>query len=172
MSPLAGRGQPLLYLDFDGVLHHEDVWRHPRRGVYFGPLGEGHEFFEHAERLAEVLAPFPQVRIVLSTSWVRMLGFERAKRQLPAVLQARVIGATHHSAMPQDVFANMPRGEQVLSDVRRRKPSAWVALDDDIEGPSAYQRGLVATDPAQGLLGGGVIEHLEAHLRRMTEAGR
>ena len=168
MNPLAGRGQPLLYLDYDGVLHHEDVWRHPKKGVYFGPLGQGHEFFEHAERLVGVLAPYPRVQVVLSTSWVRMLGFERAKRQLPTALQARVIGATHHSGMPQEAFVVMSRGEQVLGDVRRRRPSAWLALHDDSEGPSAYQRGLVQTDPAMGLLGDGVLESLTAHLVRIT----
>jgi len=169
MKPLAGHGQPLLYLDYDGVLHHEDVWRHPRYGVYFGPLGEGHEFFEHAERLVSVLAPFPSVQVVLSTSWVRMLGYGRARNELPQELRARVVGATHHSTMPPDAFESMSRGEQVLGDVRRRHPSAWVALDDNGEGPEAYRNHLVLTDPAKGLLGVGVIEELEGHLVRITQ---
>jgi hypothetical protein len=170
MSRLAGKGQPLLYLDFDGVLHHEDVWRHPKKGVYFGPLGQGHEFFEHAKQLCTVLAPYPRVQIILSTSWVRMLGYDRASKQLPKELQARIIGATHHSGMPRDDFVSMRRGGQVLADVRRRQPSAWVALDDDAEGPAGYQDHLVQTDPAMGLLGEGVIEKLETHLRRISEA--
>jgi hypothetical protein len=30
-KPLAGQGEPVLYLDFDGVLHNEDVLWHPSR---------------------------------------------------------------------------------------------------------------------------------------------
>lgn len=46
MKTLKGTGAKVLYLDFDGVLHHKDVWRHPRRGLYFGPKGVGRKLFE------------------------------------------------------------------------------------------------------------------------------
>jgi hypothetical protein len=168
VKPTAGRDLPVLYLDYDGVLHHEDVWRHPRHGLYFGPSGQGHAFFEHADLLESVLAPYPQVRIVLSTSWVRVLTYERAKRQLPKRLQARVVGATYHSGMPREVFESLARGEQVLSDVRRRLPARWVAVDDDSEGPDEYQRHLVRSDSALGLRGPGVLDELQRHIRRLA----
>ena len=38
MKPLEGNGQPLLYLDFDGVLSHENVLWH-EQGAYL----DGHE---------------------------------------------------------------------------------------------------------------------------------
>ncbi len=34
MRKLIGHGELLLYLDYDGVLHHEDVWWHARIGPY------------------------------------------------------------------------------------------------------------------------------------------
>lgn len=54
LKPLRGHDGTVLYLDFDGVLHHEDVWWHPRRGVYIRT--PGHQLFEHVPLLEEVLA--------------------------------------------------------------------------------------------------------------------
>jgi hypothetical protein len=68
----ARTGGRVLYLDFDGVLHPEDVWRRPGWGPYVASP-PGHQLFEHADLLVELLAPYPDLRIVLSTSWVRVL---------------------------------------------------------------------------------------------------
>lgn len=67
MKAPAGKCQNILYLDYDGVLHPEDVYRHPRRGIYFGQTGAGHALFENCDVLIQVLAPYPEVRIALST---------------------------------------------------------------------------------------------------------
>ena len=32
-------GKKVLYLEFDGVLHHGDIWRHPRRAALLWPKG-------------------------------------------------------------------------------------------------------------------------------------
>lgn len=34
MRPPKGRGEPVPYMDVDGVLHHENCLWHPRRGAY------------------------------------------------------------------------------------------------------------------------------------------
>ena len=62
----------ILYLDFNGVLHHENV-----RNFGKGPvmIESGHSLFEWSNRLNIALLPYPEVQIVLSTSWVRILGF-------------------------------------------------------------------------------------------------
>ena len=60
----------MLFLDFDGVLHPEDVHRRAGNSPYIGSPS-GHVLFEHAPLLAAVLRPCPDIRIVLSTSWVR-----------------------------------------------------------------------------------------------------
>jgi hypothetical protein len=125
-----GKGERLLYLDFDGVLHHENVLWHPHIGAYLcAPAG--YVLFQHSELLETLLAPYPDVKIVLSTAWVRRYRFARTAKQLRPALRQRVIGATYHSRMNEQEFAASPRGMQVWADVSRRKPTAWLALDDD-----------------------------------------
>lgn len=124
----------ILYLDFDGVLHPDDVWRTRGRGIHLGDKSSNHQLFESAELLCAILEPFPRAEIVLSTTWVRIIGFNAAASYLPASLRRRVIGATYHSAMPKEWFLKLDRGEQVLKDIERRQPERWVAVDDAKEG--------------------------------------
>lgn len=159
---------PLLYLDFDGVLHPEDVFRHPRRGVYLGGNYPGHALFEHAELLVALLEPYPDVRVVLSTSWVRVLRYQRALRYLPERLQMRVIGSTFHTRMNKDSFLALSRGQQVLGDAGRRRATQWLALDDDAEGwPDSHRAHLLQTDPVLGLAA--VMDDLTERLAQFRE---
>eukprot|EP01037_Dinobryon_pediforme_P012453 gene12453-12540_t len=128
-----GTGGDVLYLDFDGVLHHENCFWHPRRGAYLD-APPGYMLFQHAELLSTLLAPYPQVEIVLSTSWVRRYGCSDTAKRLPRPLRARVIGATFHTRMNERDFVELSRGQQVLGDVMRRQPKRWLALDDDPDG--------------------------------------
>lgn len=156
-----------MYLDYDGVLHHEDVWRHPRRGVYIKT--PGYRLFEHMALLESALAPFPEVRIVLSTSWVRVRRFSRARKQLSRVLRERVIGATFHTCMNEVAFTDLPRGLQILDDVKRRQPRHWVALDDDAEGwPESHRHHLIHTDEVLGISAPGTIEELQKQIAAFT----
>jgi hypothetical protein len=162
------KGGRVLYLDFDGVLHPEDVWRRPGWGPYVA-TPPGHRVFEHADLLLELLRPYPDIRIVLSTSWVRVLGSVRkVARRLPPELRSRVIGATWHSSMSADGFQEMPRGIQVWSDVRRRLPEAWLALDDDDAGwPAECRDHLVHTDAVLGISAPSVLAYLKEKLTLM-----
>lgn len=87
---------PILYLDYDGVLHPADVRvtntdpLRPR--IYQGGQPTNRALFEHASLLAHVLELFPNIRISLATSWVRAFGYEFAVQQLPSALRARVVG--------------------------------------------------------------------------------
>jgi hypothetical protein len=160
------RNVQVLYLDLDGVLHPEDVWRAPGR-LPFVRSPAGHELFEHAGLLVELLAPYPAVRIVLSTSWVRVLGYRRTIAFLLPALRVRCIGATWHRRMSPNQFEHTSRGEQVLDDVARRTPKMWLAIDDDQEGwgPAAVTH-LVATDPILGIAEPAVLGRLRAALAR------
>lgn len=113
-----------------------------------------------ADRLAEFLADRPAVRVVLSTSWVREVGFSKAKEALPEMILKRVIGSTFHSGMAGgwatdsgDDWREKTRYQQIASDLRRRAiGQRWVAIDDGVEGWAESARGnLVQTDPARGL---------------------
>lgn len=151
---------PLLYLDFDGVLHHEDVRR--VRGV--GPVVTQGRLFEHAPVLERLLEPYPELRIVLSTSWVPALGYDEAKKYLPPALSARVVGATTHTKMRLSEFS--VRGAELWTDVcRRRAHPRWVAIDDTDEGWNEIARPhFVLSHPERGLGQPDVASALESAL--------
>lgn len=159
------QGTTVLYLDYDGVLHHENVLWHPRRGTYAGP--PGFILFEHAALLDELLAPYPQMNIVLSTSWVRTYGCYRTAQRLPEGLRRRVIGATFHSRMNEQLFLMKPRGKQVLEDVARRRPIDWLALDDDYEGWPEDSDHVILTHEEFGISASGAPERIADSLRRI-----
>lgn len=85
----------VLFLDFDGVLYPDSVYRVHGRPV----LSDDGVLFMWAPLLADALASFPYVQIVLSASWVRESNFQRASSFLPETLLDRIIGATWHSKM-------------------------------------------------------------------------
>lgn len=161
-----GYGEFVLFLDFDGVLHHENVLWHPEKGAYAGP--PGFKLFEHVEVLERLLQPYPLIRIVLSTAWVRRYGVYGTAKRLSSDLRSRVIGATYHSKMVEAEFAEKPRGLQVLEDVWRRKPSQWIALDDTDEGWRAEDRSRVfITDERLGLSAPGAEDAIRLMLEHM-----
>lgn len=145
---------PVLFLDFDGVLHPDAVYL-TSRGVELRAAGE---LFMWAPVLVEALAPHQDVQIVLSTNWVRNLGYHRSRSVLPAELQARVIGATWHSAMGRGwpdfiVWDAQTRYEQIRAYLSRlNTPARWIAIDDEAEGwADADRNQLIQTDPDLGL---------------------
>ena len=166
-------GLKVLYLDFDGVLHPESVVCTRRHGIRL----DGHPsraLFENAPYLIEALAPYPDVNIVLSTSWVRARGYQFALQQLPAPLQRRCIGATYHSRWHRprrdegfrDVYPVPLRGEEVRADVHRRMPVRWLAFDDTDEGWAPFDEHVLLTDPVEGIGSGVVLELLRVKLLR------
>lgn len=155
----------ILYLDFDGVLHHERVYFEPERG-FFIHAGPQYRLFQHADLLCDLLRPHPDVRIVLSTAWVRQLGAEGAASQLPLELRTRVIGSTSDRCLNEDDFWQMPRGQQVSQDVLARTPTHVLAVDDSDDGwPTSLKDCLVVTDSVLGISEPQVLEHLKQRLR-------
>lgn len=168
----------VLYLDFDGVLHPEDVYWYRSRGIVL--KAPGHSLFEHVGLLETLLEPYPELKIVLSTSWVRAKDFNFARAQLSSSLQSRVIGATYHSAMKHEgglsglshgalhgYFAQLTRYQQVKGDVDRRGPHVWLAIDDDNKGwPLEASDNLVAPYDADGIAKPEVLSELTEKLRR------
>jgi hypothetical protein len=162
-------GKPVLYLDFDGVVHHENCLWHPRRGAYLH-APERYVLFQHAPLLEEMLAPHADIQIVLSTSWAVRYGCSGAAKRLPAGLRSRVIGATYHSQMPRQWFAQLTRGEQVTQDVMRRRPSAWLAVDDNPIGwPRWANPHLLLTDPYEGISSPEMQMELRRRLALLTQ---
>lgn len=154
----------ILFLDFDGVLHPDAVYLRPNGEV---ELRSGGELFMWAPLLIEALSAHQNIRIVLSTSWARNLGYYQARKALPTDIQNRVIGATWHSAMGRgwpDYIAwdNQSRYEQIAAWLARsQEQTSWVAIDDDADGwPDSQRKQLVQTNPQLGLVTQGVMAEL------------
>ncbi len=152
--------EPILYLDFDGVLHRQLTMQQVRRG-------QSVVLFEFAERLERLLSPYPDVRIVLSTSWVVSHGLQGSLDALrqPA-LCTRVIGATYDPATTTlSAFGGRPRWQQIVDDVERRNPSAWVALDDEVnQVPVRYNNRFILVPSKCGLGCAAAVDRLEEML--------
>ena len=142
-------GRQVLFLDFDGVIHRLGAVR-TRRGIR--GACPSIKLFEFAPVLVELLAPHIAVEIVLSTSWVRTLGYRRARDALPAKLKERVVGATYHSKYADaGTWPSMARGTQVLRYVWTHRLVRWLAIDDDIVGFGEHFSHVVRCDENLGL---------------------
>ena len=148
----------ILFLDFDGVLHPDSVYLEHRRPVLHA---EG-TLFMWTPYLIQALARYPDVKIVLSTSWVRARGFSRARDVLPEALRQKIVGATWHSQMARSEIGTIPlattwwdkatRYQQIARYVARAKVENWVAIDDDNEGwADRHADRLIWTDPDRGV---------------------
>ncbi len=167
MKAMAGEGQLLLYLDFDGVLHPERVWWHPTVGPYLSDPGED-RLFQHSALLERILAPYPDIRIILSTSWVRRYGVAKSAKELRPALRQRVVGSTINGRMNEDAFSRLLRGQQVWADVQKRKPRAWLALDDCPDGwPAQSVDKFIQAHPDQGLAHPEVLTRFQELLAAM-----
>ena len=155
---------PVLYLDFDGILHPADVRvtpeepLHPRVYVRGRPTDE--PLFRYVSLLELLVYPHPDLRIVLATSWVRAFGYENALKRLSPALQERVIGAA--------TFPAPTRFGTISIDAEERGLTHWLSLDDDHVGwPEERLHQLVApTNPYLVLVEPGVA----AKLAKMLEA--
>ncbi|SIT45672.1 conserved hypothetical protein [Paraburkholderia ribeironis] len=160
----------VLFVDFDGVLHRGDAYRTSRGIVSSHP---SIELFEYASVLAEALVPYPDVEIVLSTSWVKVLGFTRARDSLPLPeLRHRVRGATFHTQFHDSyVWNEIPRGEQVRRYVTRHRLVKWLAIDDRDDGFETVLSNLVLCDVETALGDAGVQAILKAALHDTFRGG-
>lgn len=159
---------PALFLDFDGVLHPDDVYRINGQIVL---KRDGFSLFEWSPLLLEALVPHSDVRIVLSTSWVRVIGYDKARKCLPRELQERVIGATWHSQLNQDWWSSISRYEQIAGYTRRHTVTRWLAIDDEVTiwGEEHLDQ-LIETDSMLGLAQPEKLDELKRKLQMLTGA--
>lgn len=141
---------PLLYLDYDHCLHACDAYK-TADGIV--PSEPSVRFFEFAGVFETLLAPYPALRIVLSTSWVETLGFEPARDSLPlSSLRARVVSSTFNPEEDRlQTWRGIPRGQQVRRHVRRHGIKKWLALDDMRGGFEGAEEHLVHCQSCVGL---------------------
>ncbi|MDX9698164.1 MAG: HAD domain-containing protein [Rhodocyclaceae bacterium] len=145
----------ILFLDYDGVLHPDAVYRRLNGQI---ELRISDELFMLVALLQKIIEEYPELRIVLSTSWVSVLGFRRARGYLPAKLAEQVIGATWRSAMGRsslDIIEgdHQTRFKQNAACLHRLPtPIPWLAIDDNSAGwPSEQADALIQVDPMLGV---------------------
>lgn len=129
----------IIFLDFDGVLHPDAVYARPNKPLQLETEGE---LFMHSPILIDALTPYPEAKIILSTSWVKVLGYSRTLKKMPPALAKRVVGATYHKHMRleagYDVFSNLTRYQQINAHNKRNAISNWIAIDDLHSGDEIY----------------------------------
>lgn len=135
----------IIFLDFDGVLHGNDaglelnvrdeasmqsLTDEQRRFITRdGRLIVGKNLFEHADRLAMALEPFPDVQIVITSTWRIHFEPESIKSFLPAALADRVIGITPQ-VFSRDGVSQRLREIDLYFGRNNLVLEPWIALDD------------------------------------------
>lgn len=117
-----------------------------------------------AQPLIDLLKLHPETSIVLSTPWVRHLGFSHTNAALPELLRERVIGSTWHLTISSSLRGVIPdcedwydaatRYEQIARSVVHDNLASgdWIAIDHTVQGwPQEMQHHLVKVDRKKGL---------------------
>ncbi|MGE0672765.1 MAG: HAD domain-containing protein [Methylibium sp.] len=166
-----------LYLGISGVLHPSESTYELVEGR--SPWRDGHALYEAAPWLAAALRPWPDVRVVLTSSQPRLKGMPAVLRLLGDELAARVVGNTFEDLttkarrgpmqrpLSTDDYWRLNTSELVRSHVQWLKPSAWVAVNDDSILWTAEERAqhLVEADGCKGLLDSATQDRLLTVLR-------
>jgi hypothetical protein len=156
----------VLFLDIDGVLHRGIARRAGNQVVSSAPAIIG--LFEYAPVLDELLCPYPDVEIVLSSDWALVLGVEYTVAAMPlSALRDRVVGATYEGCTFNEMlWPLLTRGEQVLDYVARHSITKWLAIDDRVDGFASCRDRLVNCQTEVGLGDRAVIELFRRRLRQ------
>lgn len=124
--------RPTLYLDYDGVLHPDEVYRHRDGSIVVKNVpGMNASLFMWAAGLEERIAG-RDVQVVLATSWVKVLGFQKALARLPEGIASKVAGSTYHSSQRFD-WDQYSRYQQIQQHATRHRIHTWLALDNDVQ---------------------------------------
>lgn len=136
-----GVGGQVLYLGISGVLH-------PSAWLYCSTHGRspwscGHRLYEGVPLLLQALEPYPDVKIVLTSTqpWAR--GLPSVIQSLGSALGRRVLGFTFEDLtfkvrrgrrqlpMSNEDYWRHNKAEIVRIHREWMRPDAWVAVDDD-----------------------------------------
>lgn len=149
----------IIFLDFDGVLHpiSSRIVRQEGGAIVIDQAPDGEPIFCRVPLLAAVLRDFPEVRIVLSSSWTRYVPKAALLEPLQD-LADRVIG----SLSP---YERGTRYERVRTFLEPFEGEPWIAIEDDRRNfPDAVP--VLWTDSSTGL----TIKDLALLRMRLSEA--
>lgn len=130
------RHAPTLFVDFDGTLHAGSAYFDREGGI---TLDSGRPTFEFAPILAGLLSAYPDVEIVLTTSWLDSLPREVVIAHLPPALSQRVVDTT---AAVKPRFGAIQDGTArtyvIAKYAYEHRLASWLAIDDSVYGTQAY----------------------------------
>lgn len=158
----------VLYLGISGVLHPSASTYELVQGR--NPWTDGHAEYEAVPWLAQTLARWPDVQVVLTSTQPWKQGLPAVLKQL-GTLAERVIGFTHEDLTAKVVrqvrtrsgsnrcvgysdadYWRMNKGDIVAAHVEWLQPQAWVAVDDeDILWPRRLADHVCIVDGCKGL---------------------
>lgn len=144
-----------IFVDFDGCLHPlglEAIDEH-------GQLLPNPQLFCWLPILERVLAPYPDVKIIVSSDWRRLCADEKLI-ELLGNLGARFVGVVE--------ARGIDRAAEIQADARNRGLSRWIAVDDhaSVHVAAATEPRFIPCDPSRGLSDESVLGALTAHLAR------
>lgn len=128
--PSSSPDDPVIFLDFDGVMHRAE-----------------NGSFERMDLLIRLLDAVPEAMICIASDWRLSMTADDLVGLFPAEIRHRICGVTSDLDNGQP----FPREREGLAWARKRSTSRFVALDDN---PSLYAPGcdfLILTDRYTGL---------------------
>ena len=133
---------PTLFLDFDGVLHPVGTPTLDDAGFR---IVESPALFRWLPELTSVLAPAPEIAIVVSSDWSLFCDDERF-RLLLGELGTRYVGTVERQT-------GKSRAERIWDHVERHAIKSWLAVDDDpsVRDAAESDPRFVSCDPEKGL---------------------
>jgi hypothetical protein len=141
---------PTLFLNYGGVLNvgHGVV---DHNGVV--TLDSGRPLLEYAPYLVDVLTSWPQVQIVLTTSWLQSLGAGKTIALLPDQLRRRIVGTTLGTP-PRfgEIRDGTAKTMTAIRHAAKHGLTTWLVVDDEAWGaPPGFEQHFLHTDPETAL---------------------
>ncbi|MGE8160413.1 HAD domain-containing protein [Paraburkholderia sp. NPDC080076] len=163
--------RPAVYLGFSSVLHRGEGLLDDLGTV---TLDSGEPPFHYGPLLIDVLMPYPDVQLVLTTAWVRKLGEQQTVALLPKELGNRVVDTTLRFP-PR--LGELRDGTARVGSIFRHAATAgmrtWLALGDDLYGvPRDAESHFLRVSTETGLATPGTLEALRAWLATNANPGR
>ena len=154
----------VLFLDIDGVLHRGVARRAGNRVMSSSP---DIKLFEYLPVLDDLLSPYPDVEIILSSDWSLVFGTDATRNAMPSSgVRERIVGATSDGCIfDPRVWPVLPRGAQVLDYLARNKLRRWLAVDDRTDGFEAFRHRLIHCQTEVGLGDPAVVDQFRERLQ-------
>lgn len=168
-SLVLDRTTPTLFVDYDGTLHAGHGLIDEAGQI---TLDTGRPLFEFVQLLVELLAPYPSVEIVLTTSWLQKLPEDKVIAYLPAELARRVVGTTQgRKARFSYLREGTGRTDIITCYAYSKRLRNWLAIDDSVYGadqfgrePGELDRNFVLLDSARGISDDGAQQRIREWL--------